>query len=65
MAALVILINGYLMLEFFSSEVNGVLIATVVVVFTAGYVSFIIYLVSRGINFSSWRAQPKQVQGTE
>lgn len=64
-AVLVILINGYLLLEFFSSEANGVLIATVIGVFTTGYVAFIIYLVSRGITFSSWRAHPKLVPGTE
>lgn len=64
-AVLVILINGYLLLEFFSSEANGVLIATVIGVFTTGYVAFIIYLVSWGITFSSWRAHPKLVPGTE
>ncbi|KAF5961187.1 hypothetical protein HYC85_002396 [Camellia sinensis] len=52
-AALLMLINGYLLLEFFSSEVNGWLFVSLVSVFTAAYVAFIIYLVSRGITFSN------------
>ncbi|XP_028764206.1 metal transporter Nramp3 [Neltuma alba] len=51
-AALVIAINGYLMLEFFNSEVNGVMFGAVVCAFTAAYVAFILYLVSRAITFS-------------
>ncbi|KAE9466079.1 hypothetical protein C3L33_02012, partial [Rhododendron williamsianum] len=51
-AALVIVINGYLLVEFFSSEVNGLLFTSVVAAFTAAYVAFIIYLISRGITFS-------------
>ncbi|POO00779.1 NRAMP-like metal transporter [Trema orientale] len=54
-AALVILINGYLLLEFFSSEVNGVFFGTVVCAFTAAYIAFIVYLISRGISISRWR----------
>ncbi|KAJ0098005.1 hypothetical protein Patl1_28587 [Pistacia atlantica] len=64
-AALVIVINGYLLLDFFSSEVNNVIFATVVCAFTGAYVAFIIYLVSRGITFCSWRSQSKQIQGIE
>ncbi|KAL6961413.1 Metal transporter [Sarracenia purpurea var. burkii] len=52
-AALVMVINGYLLLEFFSSEVNGWLFSSAVYVFTAAYVAFIIYLISRGITFSN------------
>ncbi|KAB1214858.1 Metal transporter Nramp3 [Morella rubra] len=56
-AALVIVINGYLLLDFFTSEVTGVLFGTVVCVFTAAYIVFIVYLVSRGVTFSSWRGR--------
>ncbi|KAF5463712.1 hypothetical protein F2P56_013856 [Juglans regia] len=64
-AALVIVINGYLLVDFFNSEVNGVLFGSVVGVFTAAYVAFIIYLVSRGVTFSSWCRQPKSVTEAE
>ncbi|KAF5451282.1 hypothetical protein F2P56_026399 [Juglans regia] len=65
-AALVIVINGYLLLDFFSSEVNGVLFGSAVAAFTAAYIGFIVYLVSRGVKFSSWRCtvQPKTVAET-
>ncbi|XP_057501489.1 metal transporter Nramp3.2-like [Actinidia eriantha] len=53
-AALVIVINGYLLLDFFSSEVQGWLFGSLVSCFTAAYVAFIIYLISRGITFSNW-----------
>uniref|UniRef100_A0A5B7A8W1 Putative metal transporter Nramp3 n=1 Tax=Davidia involucrata TaxID=16924 RepID=A0A5B7A8W1_DAVIN len=53
-AALVIAINGYLLLHFFSSEASGLLFGSVISVFTAAYVAFIIYLILRGINLSSW-----------
>lgn len=52
MAALVIVINGYLMLEFFKSEVNGVLFGAIVCAFAALYVAFIVYLVSWAFTFS-------------
>ncbi|KAF3438830.1 hypothetical protein FNV43_RR17105 [Rhamnella rubrinervis] len=60
-AALVIVINGYLLFDFFSIEVKGVLFSGVVCAFTAAYVAFIVYLVSRVITFSSWSrlVQPK------
>ncbi|KAA8528477.1 hypothetical protein F0562_035832 [Nyssa sinensis] len=47
-AALVMVINGYLMLEFFFSEVNGLLFGFAVCFGTAVYVAFILYLVSHG-----------------
>ncbi|GMP31368.1 hypothetical protein CsSME_00005608 [Camellia sinensis var. sinensis] len=53
-AALVIVINGYLLLEFFYSEVNGWLLSSAVSAFTAAYLAFIIYLTTRSITFSSW-----------
>nr|GMC99221.1 metal transporter Nramp3-like [Ipomoea batatas] len=51
-ATFLIAINGYLMVDFFSSEVNGVLFASAVSAFAAAYVAFIVYLVSWGIPFS-------------
>ncbi|XP_028760498.1 metal transporter Nramp3 [Neltuma alba] len=53
-AALVIVINGYLLVEFFISEVSGAVVSTVVSVFTVMYVAFIIYLASRMITFLPW-----------
>ncbi|GFY86024.1 NRAMP metal ion transporter 2 [Actinidia rufa] len=47
-AALVIVINGYLLLDFFISEVNGLLFGFLVCTTTAAYVAFIIYLISHG-----------------
>ncbi|GFZ10187.1 NRAMP metal ion transporter 2 [Actinidia rufa] len=47
-AALVIVINGYLLLDFFISEVNGLLFGFIVCAATAAYVAFIIYLISYG-----------------
>ncbi|XP_044502473.1 metal transporter Nramp3-like [Mangifera indica] len=61
-AALVMVINGYLLLDFFSVEVNGVIYSTVVCAFTGAYVVFIIYLVSQSVTFCSWRSQSKQIQ---
>lgn len=46
-ALLVMFINGYLLLDFFISEVNGLLFGAVVCGGTAAYVAFIIYLVLR------------------
>ncbi|KAG6768143.1 hypothetical protein POTOM_027040 [Populus tomentosa] len=53
-AALVMLINGYLLLDFFSNEVTGVVFTTVVCTFTGAYVTFIIYLISREVSISTW-----------
>jgi hypothetical protein len=66
-AALVILINGYLLLDFFSSEVKGVLFGAAVCGFTAVYIAFIGYLVSRGVTCKSWCSlvQPKNVAETQ
>lgn len=55
-AVLVMAINGYLLVSFFSSEVNGVLVAIFVFVFIAAYLSFVVYLVYRSISFSSWHS---------
>ncbi|GMI68049.1 natural resistance-associated macrophage protein 3 [Hibiscus trionum] len=66
-AILVMLINGYLLLDFFSSEVTGAIFTSIVFAFTGGYVVFIIYLVSRGFTSSAWRRflPSKQTQGIE
>ncbi|GAB4852291.1 Natural resistance-associated macrophage protein 2 [Ancistrocladus abbreviatus] len=48
-AALVIVINGYLLLDFFVSEVKGLLFGLVVCIVTVAYVAFIVYLVYRGL----------------
>ncbi|XP_022768691.1 metal transporter Nramp2 [Durio zibethinus] len=47
-AALVILINGYLLLDFFISEVKGLLFGLLICIWAAAYIAFIVYLVSRG-----------------
>lgn len=61
-AALVIVINGHLLPDFFSSEVNnGVLFSTIVCGFTALYVAFI---VSWGVTFSNWCRRSKSVAET-
>ncbi|XVE87044.1 hypothetical protein DITRI_Ditri18aG0084300 [Diplodiscus trichospermus] len=64
-AALVIVINGYLLFDFFSSEVTGVMFSSVVFAFTGAYLAFIIYLVCRGFTLSAWRSflPSKQTQG--
>lgn len=64
-AALVIVINGYLLLEFFSSEVNGAVITAVVSAITAAYVAFIIYLISSAATFPSWQSLTQSKTTTE
>ncbi|OAY33681.1 metal transporter Nramp3 [Manihot esculenta] len=64
-ACLVIVINGYLLVDFFSNEAKGVIFITGICIFTGAYVAFIVYLVSRGINFSSWCCPPKHAEGIE
>ncbi|XP_065874461.1 metal transporter Nramp3.2-like [Euphorbia lathyris] len=61
-AALVIVINAYLLIEFFSNEVNGVVFSSAVCILTSGYVAFILYLVYRGFTFASWSCSPKNVE---
>ncbi|KAJ8425124.1 hypothetical protein Cgig2_011090 [Carnegiea gigantea] len=58
-AGLVILINGYLMLEFFSAEARGLVFSCIFSAFAAAYVLFIIYLVLRSITFSYWFSSTK------
>ncbi|GAB2231761.1 hypothetical protein Droror1_Dr00010773 [Drosera rotundifolia] len=48
-ATLVIVINGYLFYEFFSSEVKGVVFTSTILIFAAAYIAFVLYLVFVGI----------------
>ena len=55
MASLVIVINGYVLLDFFLSEVNALLIGLLVFTGSSDYVAFFLYLISYGGGFrSSW-----------
>lgn len=56
-AALVIVINGYLLFDFVSREVNGVLVGILVCVIVIAYVLFIIYLILRDDALSAWFRQ--------
>ncbi|XP_058070017.1 metal transporter Nramp3.2-like [Magnolia sinica] len=53
-AALVIVINGYLLTDFISSEISGPWFGSVICVATAAYVAFIVYLVFRDGDLSAW-----------
>ncbi|KAI6688016.1 hypothetical protein NL676_024844 [Syzygium grande] len=56
-ASLVMMINGYLLLDFFISEVRGVLFGSVVLSITAAYVAFIVYLIPRdGLPSILWKS---------
>ncbi|CAI8599300.1 unnamed protein product [Vicia faba] len=46
-AALIIVINGYLLVDFFVSEVNGVLFGFVACSCTVLYIAFLVYLISQ------------------
>ncbi|KAL6572490.1 Natural resistance-associated macrophage protein 2 [Orobanche minor] len=47
-AALVILVNGYVLVDFFISEVHGLLLGMVVCLVALSYVSLLFYLILRG-----------------
>lgn len=47
-AALVIMINGYVLLEFFFSQVNGLVFGILACIGVAAYVGFILFLISHG-----------------
>ncbi|CAJ1973442.1 unnamed protein product [Sphenostylis stenocarpa] len=54
-AGLIIVINGYLLLDFFIAEVNGILLGLLACSGTTAYIAFIVYLVSQsGILPSAW-----------
>ncbi|XP_008780919.2 metal transporter Nramp6-like [Phoenix dactylifera] len=52
-AALLIIINGYLLLEFFSSEIHGTLLGSIVCIAIAVYAAFIVYLILNGGELST------------
>ncbi|XP_078430300.1 metal transporter Nramp3.2-like [Wolffia australiana] len=52
-AALLMSINAYLLLDFFSSEVQGLWWTSATVIITSGYASFVIYLVLHGTGMST------------
>ncbi|KAE8653951.1 Metal transporter Nramp6 [Hibiscus syriacus] len=47
-AALVMIINGYLLFDFFVSEVKGVFFGLTICIWTAAYIAFIVYLILHG-----------------
>ncbi|KAL8232196.1 hypothetical protein R6Q57_001974 [Mikania cordata] len=47
-AVLVMVINGYLLLDFFVAEVHGFLFGSIAITCTAAYVVFILYLINHG-----------------
>ncbi|KAK9061888.1 hypothetical protein SSX86_019072 [Deinandra increscens subsp. villosa] len=53
-AALVIAINGYLLQQFFAEQVSGVAFTCTVVILTAAYVAFVVYLIWRSITLSTF-----------
>lgn len=54
-AVLIIVINGYLLVDFFLSEVKGILLGFAACSCTVAYIAFIVYLITRsGILPSSW-----------
>lgn len=52
-AALVIVINGYVLLDFFISEVKGLLFGFIACIGALAYLAFIFYLISRGDDLST------------
>ncbi|KAG8384310.1 hypothetical protein BUALT_Bualt04G0105000 [Buddleja alternifolia] len=62
-AALVMIINGYLLVDFFSKEGSGVLFTSAISAFTVAYACFIVYLVAREITFSSLLGKAKTTLG--
>lgn len=53
-AGFLIVINGYLLLDFFSAEVHGVLFNSLLSLILALYVMFIVYLVLWGSTLYAW-----------
>ncbi|XP_073020723.1 metal transporter Nramp3.2-like [Primulina eburnea] len=52
-STLVIAINGYILVDFFMSEVHGLLFGIIVCLGASSYAAFIVYLVFRGTNLVS------------
>ncbi|CAA0831730.1 Metal transporter Nramp2 [Striga hermonthica] len=55
-AVLVILVNGYVLVDFFVTEVHGLLLGVVVCLVAASYTSILVYLIFRGHTLFSSRA---------
>jgi natural resistance-associated macrophage protein 2 len=53
-ASLPILINSYMLLDFFSLEMGGMLYNTTLCVAVVAYSMFILYLIFRGMEFPSY-----------
>ncbi|KAJ4788159.1 natural resistance-associated macrophage protein 1 [Rhynchospora pubera] len=53
-AALLIIINAYLLLDFCSKEINGLLFGSLVSVVILLYVTFIVYLIVRDTSIPNW-----------
>ena len=51
-ATLLITINGYLLMDFFSSEIRGPLSGSLLCVAVVVYASFVLYLILRGTELS-------------
>lgn len=64
-AALVIVINGYVLLDFFISKVKGVLMGILVCAVSAAYMAFIFYLISYGTHLSNSWVRLKSSEGHE
>ncbi|XP_015698437.2 metal transporter Nramp6 [Oryza brachyantha] len=52
-ATLLITINGYLLLDFFSSEIRGLLSGSILCLAVLAYASFVLYLILRGTELSN------------
>ncbi|XP_010444665.1 PREDICTED: metal transporter Nramp4 [Camelina sativa] len=63
-AALVIAINGYLMVDFFSGAARSLVLLVPVIMFAVAYVMFVLYLISRGLTYTPWQlvASQKETQ---
>ena len=59
-AALVIAINGYLMVDFFSGAATSVALLVPVIIFAVAYVVFVLYLISRGLTYTPWQLVSSQ-----
>ncbi|PKA49773.1 Metal transporter Nramp2 [Apostasia shenzhenica] len=57
-AAFLIAINGYLLVDYFSSEIQGLLLSSLVSAVLAAYVAFVIYLILRGAALSHFWKKP-------
>ncbi|KAI0523480.1 hypothetical protein KFK09_005875 [Dendrobium nobile] len=54
-AAFLIAINGYLLVDYFSNEMQGLLLTSIICVFLMLYLAFVIYLIVRDDSLSAFR----------